>query len=80
MTRSKMEARIKALPEPWAGMKKLFQQSRDHQIKQINLSKEDAGVKKAWRKYQQKHYDKLLKKVLELANPANAKKAKKGTK
>jgi hypothetical protein len=80
MARTKMEARIKALSEPWAGMKKLFQQARDHQIKLINSSKEDEGVKKAWRRYQQKHYDKMLKKVLELANPAKAKKAKKPTK
>jgi hypothetical protein len=67
MNRGKKEKQIKELGLPWSKTMEVYKQARNKQLDLVDSSTETGAIKKYWRKYHQKHYDKLLRTIVKLA-------------
>lgn len=67
MNRRKKEKQVEALGPPWSKTMDVYKQARDKQLEIVNASDETTAIKTAWRKYHQRHYEKLIRLIVKLA-------------
>jgi hypothetical protein len=57
---------VEALGPPWSKTMDVYKQARDKQLEIVNASDETTAIKTAWRKYHQRHYEKLIRLIVKL--------------